>query len=93
LITSSWSAATNSRAGVKFRASYTGTVGTFVHMARAQGLAAYALLVGRRGIESTPETGPRSFGWEPTFKMGGSPTPAPEAPVAAPPTHPSPKHP
>jgi hypothetical protein len=79
--------------GVKFRASYTGTVEVFVHIAAAQGLASYAVLVGRRGIESTPSTEPRSLGWEPTFKMGESPTPAPEAPVAAPPTRPSPKHP
>ena len=78
----------DSRAGVKFRASYTGTCEAFVHMARAQGLAAYALLVGRRGIESTPTTEPRTLGWEPTFQMGGSPTPAPQAPVATPPTRP-----
>jgi hypothetical protein len=80
-------------AGVKFRASYTGTVEAFVHIAAAEGLASYAVLVGRRGIESTPSTEPRSLGWEPNFKMGESPAPAPEAPVAAPPTRPSPKHP
>jgi hypothetical protein len=79
--------------GAKFRAEYTGTVEAFVHIAAARGLASYAVLVGRRGIESAPGEEPRSLGWEPTFKMGGSPTPAPEAPVAAPPTHPSPKHP
>jgi len=81
---------TDTRAGVKFRASYTGTCEAFVHMARAQGLAAYALLVGRRGIESAGAE-PRSLGWEPTFQMGGNPTPAPQAP--APPTRPSPKQP
>jgi hypothetical protein len=79
---------TDTRAGVKFRASYTGTVEAFVHMARAQGLAAYALLVGRRGIESTPGAEPRSLGWEPTFQMGGSPASAPPAPAATPPTRP-----
>ncbi len=70
--------------GVKFRASYTGTVEVFVHIAVAQGLASYAVLVGRRGIESGPE--PRSLGWEPTFQMGG--TPAPPPPAATPPTRP-----
>lgn len=39
------------RAGVKFRSSYSGTVEAYVHMARAEGLAAYAVLVGRRGVE------------------------------------------
>jgi hypothetical protein len=38
-----------SRAGVKFRSSYSGTVQAYVHIARATGLAAYAVLVGRRG--------------------------------------------
>jgi hypothetical protein len=79
---------TDSRAGVKFRASYTGTVEAFIHMARAQGLASYALLVGRRGIESAPGAEPRTLGWEPTFQMGGTPAPAPPAPAATPPTRP-----
>jgi hypothetical protein len=72
--------------GVKFRASYTGTVEAFVHIAQAQGLASYAVLVGRRGIESAPGAEPRTLGFEPTFKMEGSPTPAPQAPAATPPT-------
>lgn len=38
-------------AGVQFRSSYSGTVEAYVHIARANGLAAYAVLVGRRGIE------------------------------------------
>lgn len=80
---------TDTRAGVKFRASYTGTCEAFVHMARAQGLAAYALLVGRRGIETPTGAEPRSLGWEPTFQMGGaSPPPGPQAPVGTPPTRP-----
>jgi hypothetical protein len=37
------------RAGVKFRSSYNGTTQVYVHMARADGLAAYSVLVGRRG--------------------------------------------
>ncbi len=77
--------------GVKFRASYTGTVEAFVHIAAAQGLASYAVLVGRRGIESAPGAEPRTLGWEPTFHMGGSPTPAPQAPVATPATRFSPR--
>ncbi len=39
------------RAGVKFRSSYNGTVQVYVHMARADGMGAYAVLVGRRGAE------------------------------------------
>jgi hypothetical protein len=74
--------------GVKFRASYTGTVEAFVHIAAAQGLASYAVLVGRRGIETPTGAEPRSLGWEPTFHMGGSPAPAPPAPAATPPTRP-----
>jgi len=77
--------------GVKFRASYTGTVMAFVHIAAAQGLASYAVLVGRRGIESAPGAEPRTLGWEPTFKMEGSPTPAPPPPAATPPTRLSPR--
>jgi hypothetical protein len=38
-------------AGVQFRSSYSGTVDAYVHIARANGLAAYAVLVGRRGVE------------------------------------------
>ncbi len=54
-----------SRAGVKFRSSYSGTVQAYVHIARASGLAAYAVLVGRRGEEkgTTPmPQGPTDFG-------------------------------
>lgn len=36
------------RAGVKFRSSYNGTVQVYLHMARANGLASYSVLVGRR---------------------------------------------
>ncbi len=36
------------RAGVKFRSSYNGTVQVYLHVARANGLAAYSVLVGRR---------------------------------------------
>jgi len=44
------------RAGVKFRSSYNGTTQVYLHMARANGLAAYSVLVGRRGMDkSNPE--------------------------------------
>lgn len=56
---------TTSRAGVKFRSSYSGTVQAYVHIARATGLAAYAVLVGRRGDDKgalpIPQ-GPMDFG-------------------------------
>ncbi len=43
-------------AGVMFRASYNGTVQVYVNIARADGLGAYAVLVGRRGEEKHSET-------------------------------------
>jgi hypothetical protein len=36
-------------AGVQFRAAYNGTALVYLHMARADGLASYYVLVGRRG--------------------------------------------
>ena len=63
-----------SRAGVKFRSSYNGTVQAIVHIARAQGLASYAVLVGRRGIERGATT-VESMGVEPTFEMDGGTKP------------------
>ena len=41
------------RAGVKFRSSYNGTTQVYLHMARANGLAAYSVLVGRRGVDKS----------------------------------------
>lgn len=46
------------RAGVKFRSSYNGTVQVYLHIARADGMAAYAVLVGRRGVEKGNATVP-----------------------------------
>ena len=46
------------RAGVKFRSSYSGTVEAYVQIARAIGLASYAVLVGRRGVEKEAASGP-----------------------------------
>jgi hypothetical protein len=40
-------------AGVQFRASYNGTALVYLHMARANGLASYYVLVGRRGAAKT----------------------------------------
>lgn len=54
----------DARAGVKFRSSYNGTVFVYVHLARASGMAAYSVLVGRRGVEkgapsvSVPDANP-----------------------------------
>lgn len=79
----------DSRAGVKFRSSYNGTVQAIVHIARAQGLASYAVLVGRRGVErdaSKVET----MGVEPTFLMEGT-TPPPSNPPQPPPPSNKPK--
>ena len=44
----------DSRAGVKFRADYNGTVIVYVHLARATGLASFSVMVGRRGAEKGP---------------------------------------
>jgi hypothetical protein len=55
-------------AGAKFRAEYTGSVEAFVHIAAAQGLASYAVLVGRRGMERGPAD-VEALGVEPTFQM------------------------
>ncbi len=55
-------------AGVKFRAEYSGSVEAFVHIAAAQGLASYAVLVGRRGMERGPAD-VEALGVEPTFQM------------------------
>jgi len=37
-------------AGVQFRSSYNGTAIVYLHMARAEGLASWCVLVGRRGV-------------------------------------------
>jgi hypothetical protein len=60
------------RAGVKFRSSYSGTVEAYVHIARAIGLASYAVLVGRRGVER--DAPPAAAAQAPL--PGGSPAPA-----------------
>ena len=43
-----------SRAGVRFRATYTGTVKVILHVARANGLGAWSVIIGRRGGPGTP---------------------------------------
>jgi hypothetical protein len=78
-----------SRAGVKFRSSYNGTVQAIVHIARAQGLASYAVLVGRRGVEPGASD-VKSMGVEPTFEMDG--TKPPPSPPAQPSPAIGPKH-
>ena len=42
--------------GVQFRSSYNGTVQVYVNISRADGLGAYAVLVGRRGEERRTDT-------------------------------------
>lgn len=66
---------TDRRAGVKFRSSYSGTVEAYVHIARAAGLASYAVLVGRRGVErdAAPAAG--------ATPSGGAPSPNAAAPL------------
>ncbi|MFZ4766979.1 MAG: hypothetical protein ACOYMN_18660 [Roseimicrobium sp.] len=62
-------------AGVQFRASYNGTALVYLHMARADGLASYYVLVGRRGAAKTGT---------PTSVDGGGLNPPPDAAVAPP---------
>jgi hypothetical protein len=73
----------SSRAGVKFRSSYNGTV-----------QASYAVLVGRRGIERSSST-VETMGVEPTFEMDGTKpatSPAPSAPQNQSPPSSAPKN-
>ena len=43
----------DSHAGIKFRSDYNGTVIAYVHLARANGLAAFSVMIGRRGEEKS----------------------------------------
>ena len=43
-----------------FRSSYNGTVQVYVNIARANGLGAYSVLVGRRGEEASSPRTPRT---------------------------------
>jgi hypothetical protein len=45
-------------AGVQFRSAYNGTAVVYLHMARADGLASYCVLVGRRGAAAAKEGAP-----------------------------------
>ncbi len=63
-------------AGVQFRAAYNGTALVYLHMARANGLASYYVLVGRRGAVKT--------GGSTSVSDGASFNPGPEAAVAPP---------
>ncbi len=46
------------RAGVRFRASYSGTVKVILHVAQADGLGAWSVIVGRRGGASIQPLAP-----------------------------------
>lgn len=50
----------DTRAGVRFRASYNGTVKVILHVARADGLGAWSVIVGRRGGASIQPLPPGS---------------------------------
>jgi len=63
-------------AGVQFRASYNGTALVYLHMARADGLASYYVLVGRRGATKA--------GTPIGVTDGAGFNPAPDAAVAPP---------
>jgi hypothetical protein len=63
-------------AGVQFRAAYNGTAMVYLHMARADGLASYYVLVGRRGAAKT--------GSPTGVSDGAGLNPAPDAAVAPP---------
>ena len=63
----------DTRAGVRFRASYNGTVKVILHVARADGLGAWAVIVGRRGGASIQPLSPGN----PLENQGG----AEEAPL------------
>jgi hypothetical protein len=63
-------------AGVQFRASYNGTAMVYLHMARADGLASYYVLVGRRGAAKG--------GSSTSVSDGTGFNPAPDAAVAPP---------
>lgn len=45
-------------AGVQFRSSYNGTAIVYLHMANAEGLASWCVLVGRRGVIKTSPGAP-----------------------------------
>ncbi|MFM8830857.1 MAG: hypothetical protein ACKOHM_07615 [Spartobacteria bacterium] len=66
-------------AGVQFRSPYNGTAVVYLHMARAEGLAGWCVLVGRRGVvkasAGTPQTMNQS---DPNAAVT---QPAPAAPV------------
>src|SRR6478672_5627915 len=63
-------------AGVQFRAAYNGTALVYLHMARADGLASYYVLVGRRGATKA--------GTPIGVTDGAGFNPAPDAAVAPP---------
>lgn len=50
------------RSGVQFRSSYNGTVQVYVNIARANGMGAYSVLVGRRGEEKHTDSAESTSG-------------------------------
>jgi len=68
-------------AGVQFRSPYNGTAIVYLHMARAEGLASWCVLVGRRGVvkaaPGVPQT--QSPAIDPTAAAAPPPVTAPAA--------------
>lgn len=65
-------------AGVQFRASYNGTAVVYLNMAKADGLGAYYVLVGRRGVakdDQGPDNGEPQPTEEPAPPGKGAPQP------------------
>jgi hypothetical protein len=68
-------------AGVQFRSPYNGTALVYLHMARADGLASWSVLVGRRGFDKanaiiTPQQGNVTA---PNVQGGQAPTAVPSS--------------
>ena len=70
-------------AGVQFRAAYNGTAIVYLHMARADGLASWCVLVGRRGVVKASPSLPMPNTQPPVDQSAGAMTqPAAGAPVS-----------
>jgi hypothetical protein len=73
-------------AGVQFRSSYNGTAVVYMHMASANGLASWYVLVGRRGVprQTGPAVPPLDYNPQvpddPTAPVAPAPTPATPGP-------------
>jgi hypothetical protein len=71
---------TGNSAVYSFRATYSGTVEAFLEASDVRAPSAMLALVGRRSPEAKEESSGETLGWEPTFQMEGTPTPASSPP-------------